>query len=73
VPVCIVPGGTLWVINIKADRNAACMGDINNTYKTSIDISECKKRRWWFKRRWEDNINMDRKEVGCDDVNWDQV
>jgi hypothetical protein len=23
--------------------------------------------------RWEDNINMDLEEVGCEDVNWIQL
>jgi hypothetical protein len=39
VPVCIVPGGTLRVINKKADRNVACMGDMIDTYKILVDIS----------------------------------
>ena len=54
--------------DLKKSRswNVACMGDMKNTYKVSVDISE----GWWFKRRREDSINMDRKEVGCDDMNW---
>jgi hypothetical protein len=40
------------------------MGEMRNVYKTSIEIPEGERPLGRPRRRWEDNIRMDLKEIG---------
>jgi hypothetical protein len=50
--------------------HVANMGDVRNAYKILFGKSELKRRLGRLKRKWEDNIEMDRKEIGWEDVDW---
>jgi hypothetical protein len=44
--------------------NAEHMGELRSTYKMLVGKSDGKRLR----HVWEDNINMDCKELGCENV-----
>jgi len=48
--------------------HVACMGQIRNVYKILIRKSERKKPLGRPRHRWEDNIRMDCREIGWEDV-----
>jgi hypothetical protein len=51
--------------------HVACMGKMTNAYK--ILIGSQKRRDHLLgrlRRRWEDNIKMDLREIGLEGVNW---
>jgi hypothetical protein len=48
-----------WVGNVER------MGDMTNAYKVLDENSEGKR-----KRKWEDNIRMDLREIICEVVDW---
>ena len=57
--------------NLKARRlrwagHVARMEHSRNAYRIVVGKSEGKKPLGWPRRRWEDNIKMDLREVGCD-------
>jgi hypothetical protein len=43
---------------------------MRNAYKFVIGKSEGKRPLGRRRRRWEDNIRMDLRELGCEDVDW---
>jgi hypothetical protein len=44
--------------------NVARMGNIKNAYKVLVRRHERKRPLVRYKRRWEDNIKVDLKEIG---------
>jgi hypothetical protein len=46
------------------------MGDIRNAYKILFGKSEGKRLFGRLRRKWEDNIRMDLKEIGWKGVDW---
>jgi len=46
------------------------MGEGENTYRISVGRSEGKRPIGIPRRRWEDNIKMDTREIGLDGANW---
>jgi hypothetical protein len=46
-------------------RHVAHMGKLINAFRICIEKLEERERTW---HRWEDNIKIDLKEIGCDDV-----
>jgi len=42
------------------------MGESRGVYRLLVVKSEGKRPLGRFRRRWEDNIKMDLKEVGCE-------
>ncbi|KAJ4433880.1 hypothetical protein ANN_16193, partial [Periplaneta americana] len=61
--------------NIKSRRlrwagHVACMGESRNAYRVSVGRPEGKRPLGRPRRRWEDNIKMDLREVGYDDRDW---
>ncbi|KAJ4450278.1 hypothetical protein ANN_01698 [Periplaneta americana] len=61
--------------NIKSRRLrwaglVACMGESKNAYRMLVGRPEGKRPLGRPKRRWEDNIKMDLREVGYDDREW---
>ncbi|KAJ4443652.1 hypothetical protein ANN_05327 [Periplaneta americana] len=61
--------------NIKSRRlrwagHVACMGESRNAYKVLVGRPEGKRPLGRPRRRWEDNIKMDLREVGYDDGDW---
>jgi len=50
--------------------HVACMGEKRGVYSVLVWISEGKKQLGRPRRRWEDNIQMDLQEVGCDSMEW---
>jgi hypothetical protein len=47
----------------------ACVGEMRNAYKTSVGKPERNRPLGRSKRRWENYIKMDLKEIECDGVN----
>ena len=41
-----------------------------NAYRVLVVKPESKRHLWRPRRRWEDNIKMDMREVGCDPGDW---
>ncbi|KAJ4433939.1 hypothetical protein ANN_16258 [Periplaneta americana] len=61
--------------NIKSRRlrwagHVACMGESRNAYRVLVGRPEGKIPLGRPRRRWEDNIKMDLREVGYDDRDW---
>ncbi|KAJ4429771.1 hypothetical protein ANN_21975 [Periplaneta americana] len=61
--------------NIKSRRlkwagHVEHMGESRNACRVLVGRPEGKRRLWRPRRRWEDNIKMDLREVGCDDREW---
>jgi hypothetical protein len=48
----------------------AYVGEKRNAYIYLVRKHEGKRHLGMFKRRWEDNIKMDFKEIGCEGVDW---
>jgi hypothetical protein len=42
-------------------------------YKNLVGKPDGKRSLWEPKSRWEDNVQMDLKERGCDSVEWIQM
>jgi hypothetical protein len=60
---------------IKARRmrwagHVACMGEVRGAYNILVGRSEGRRPLGRLKRRWEDNIKMDLREIGFGDVDW---
>ena len=51
-------------------RHVAHMEQSRNAYKVLVGKSEGKRPLGRPRRRWEDNIKMDLREVGCDPGEW---
>ena len=61
--------------NLKSRRmrwagHVACMEQFRNAYRVLVGKPESKRTLGRPRRRWEDNIKMDLREVGCDPGNW---
>ncbi|KAJ4442256.1 hypothetical protein ANN_12122 [Periplaneta americana] len=61
--------------NLKSRRlrwagHVARMGESRNAYRVLVGRPEGKRPLGRLRRRWEDNIKMDLREVGCDDRDW---
>ena len=48
----------------------ACMGEGRGVYRVLVGKPEGKRPLGRPRRRWENNIKMDLKEVGCGDMDW---
>ena len=46
------------------------MEHFRNTYRVLVEKPESKRPLGRLRRRWEDDIKMDFKEVGCDPRDW---
>jgi hypothetical protein len=46
------------------------MGEERNAYRTSVGKPEGKRPPRRPRRRWVDNIKMDLREIGWDDMDW---
>jgi hypothetical protein len=46
------------------------MGEGRGVYRVMVGRPEGKRPRGRPRRRWEDNIKMDFREIGIDGVNW---
>ncbi|KAJ4441769.1 hypothetical protein ANN_11627 [Periplaneta americana] len=60
------------ITNIRSRRlrwtgHAACMGEPRNAYRVLVGRPERKRPLGRLRRRWEDNIKMDLRQVGYDD------
>ena len=61
--------------NLKSRRlrwagHVARMEQSRNAYRVLVGISEGKRPLGRPRHRWEDNIKMDLREVGCDPGEW---
>ena len=50
--------------------HAACVGERRGVYRVLVGKSEGKRPLGRPRRRWEDNITMDIREVGCGSMDW---
>jgi hypothetical protein len=48
----------------------ARMGDGRDVYRFLAGSLEMRRSLEWPRRRWEDDINMDLREIGIDGANW---
>jgi hypothetical protein len=51
----------------------ARVGEGRSFYRVLVGRPEGKRRLGRRRRRWEDNIKMDLKEIGIDGANWIQL
>jgi hypothetical protein len=56
--------------NIIWAGHVARMGEMKNAYNILVGKPEGHKPLAIPWHRWEDNIRMDRREIGCEDVDW---
>jgi hypothetical protein len=54
-------------------EHVACMGKERSVYRILVGRTEGKRPLGRPRRRWEDNIKMDLREMGIDGVNWIQL
>jgi hypothetical protein len=50
--------------------HVACMGEGRGVYRVLVGRPEGKRLLGKPRRRWEDNIKMDLREIGIDGANW---
>jgi hypothetical protein len=53
--------------------HVARMGEGRGVYRVSVGMPEGKKPLERPRRRWEDNIKLDLREIGIDGANWIQL
>jgi hypothetical protein len=53
--------------------HVARMGEGRGVYRILIGVPEGKRPLGRPRRRWEDNIKMDLREIGIDEANWIQL
>jgi hypothetical protein len=46
------------------------MGEGRDVYRVLVGMPEGKRQLGRPRRRWEDNIKMDLREIGIDEANW---
>jgi hypothetical protein len=71
--ICHYPSLIVWVIKLRRVRCAghvACMGERRDLYRVLMGKPEGKRPLERPRCRWEDNIKMDLKEVGCGVMDW---
>ena len=51
-------------------RHVARMEQARNAYRVLVGKPEGNRPLWRPRRRWEDNIKMDLREIGCDPGEW---
>jgi hypothetical protein len=51
----------------------ACMGERRGTYRALVGKPERRRPLGRPRRRWEDNIKMDFREIGCGGADWVDV
>jgi hypothetical protein len=51
-------------------RHVARMGEVRGAYNILVGRTEGRRPLGRPRRRWEDNINMDLREIGFGDVDW---
>ncbi|KAJ4436321.1 hypothetical protein ANN_18952 [Periplaneta americana] len=71
----VTPQFTNIIRNLKSRRlrwagHVARMGESRNAYRVLVGRPEGKRPLGRPRRRWEDNIKMDLREVGYDDRDW---
>jgi hypothetical protein len=49
------------------------MGEGRGVYRILVGSPECKRPLGRLRRRWEDKIKMDLREIGIDGANWIQL
>jgi hypothetical protein len=54
-------------------RHVACMGEERNVYRVLVEKLEGKRPLGRPRRRWEDGIGMDLREIGWGTVDWIQL
>jgi hypothetical protein len=50
--------------------HVACMGEMKNTYKILIREPEGRRPLRKCRHRWEDNIRIDVRVIGSEDMDW---
>jgi hypothetical protein len=55
---------------VRWARHVARMGEMRNAYIILVGKSEGKRPLGRPRRRWEDNIRMCLREIGCEGVGW---
>ena len=50
--------------------HVALMGEGRGVYRFLVGKPEGRRALWRPRRRWEDNIRIDLREVGCGSVDW---
>jgi hypothetical protein len=58
---------------MKWAGHVARMGEGRGVYRVLVGRPECKRPLERPRRRWEDNIKMDLREIGIDGTNWIQL
>ena len=53
--------------------HVACMGERNGVYMILVGKPEGERPLGRPRHRWDDNINMDLQEVGCEGMDWIEV
>jgi hypothetical protein len=53
--------------------HVACMGEGRGVYRVLVGKPEGKRPLGRHRRRWENNIKMDLREMGVDGANWIQL
>jgi hypothetical protein len=55
---------------MKSARNVARMGEMRNDYEIFSGSPQGMRSLRKHKRRWEDNIKIDHKEIWCVSIDW---
>jgi hypothetical protein len=63
----------VWVIKTRSMRwagHVASMGEVRGAHNISVGKPKGRRPLGRSRRRWEDNIKMDRREIRFGDVDW---
>jgi len=62
-----------FIHHIPMISTAFCACDMWSVYRVLVGRTEGKRPLGRPRRRWEDNIKLDLREIGIDGVNWIQL
>jgi hypothetical protein len=60
----------LYILEDEMGGHVARMGEVRGAYNNLVGRPEGRRPLGRPRRRWEDNIEMDRREIGFGDVDW---
>jgi hypothetical protein len=61
------------ILRMRWAGHVACMGEGTSVYRFLVGRPESKRPLGRARRRWEDNIKIDLREIGIDGANWIQL
>jgi hypothetical protein len=68
--ICTIHPNNTGMRRMRWTGHVARMGERRDVYRVLVGKPEGKRQLGRPRRRWEDNIKMDLREVGCGGIDW---